>query len=75
MVQTLLGTDNSTRDKKVETTIHHAKQPQLSVRGSMIESLNEEIEIDVVVLGPLLDSAPVALLFLLRLVHGQSHLD
>ena len=45
MVQTLLGTDNSTKGKKVETTIHHAKQPQLSVRVSMIESLNEEIEI------------------------------
>jgi hypothetical protein len=30
MVQTLLGTDNSTKDKKVETTIHHAKHPQLS---------------------------------------------
>ena len=43
MVQTLLGTDNNTKGKKVETTIHHAKQPQLSV--SMIESLNEEIEI------------------------------
>ena len=45
MVQTLLATDNSTKDKKVETTIHHAKQPQLSVRVSMIESLNEEMEI------------------------------
>ena len=44
MVQTLLGTDNSTKGKKVETTIHHTKQPQLSVRVSMIESLNEEIE-------------------------------
>ena len=39
-VQTLLGTDNSTKGKKVETTIHHAKQPQLSVRVSMTESLN-----------------------------------
>ena len=29
-VQTLLGTDNSTKGKKVEITIHHAKQPQLS---------------------------------------------
>jgi hypothetical protein len=29
--QTLLGTDNSTKGKKIETTIHHAKQPQLSV--------------------------------------------
>jgi hypothetical protein len=47
MVQTLLGTDNSTKGKKVETTIHHTKQPQLSVRVSMIESLNEEIEITV----------------------------
>ena len=44
-VQTLLGTDNSTKGKRVEATIHHAKQPQLSVRVSMIESLNEEIEI------------------------------
>ena len=42
---TLLDTDNSTKGKKVETTIHHAKQPQLSLRVSMIESLNEEIEI------------------------------
>ena len=45
MIQILLGTDNSTKGKKVETTIHHTKQPQLSVRVSMIESLNEEIEI------------------------------
>ena len=44
MVETLLGTDNSTKGKKVETTIHHAKKPQLAVRVSMIESLNEEIE-------------------------------
>ena len=43
-VQTLLGIDNSTKGKKVETTIHHAKQPQLSVKVTMIESLNEEIE-------------------------------
>ena len=43
MVQTLLGTDNSTKGKKVETTIHHTKQTQRSVRVSMIESLNEEI--------------------------------
>ena len=43
MVQTLVGTDNSTKGKKA--TIHHTKQPQLSVRVSMIESLNEEIEI------------------------------
>jgi hypothetical protein len=40
MVQTLLGTDNSIKGKKVET-VHHMKQPQLSVRVSMIESLNE----------------------------------
>jgi hypothetical protein len=33
MVQALLGTDNSTKGKKAETTIHHGKQPQLSVRG------------------------------------------
>ena len=45
MVQTILGTDNSTKDKKVETTRHHKKQPQLSVRVSMIEYLNEEMEI------------------------------
>ena len=45
MVQTLLGTDNSTKGKKVETTIHHVKQPQLSVRVSMIEPLNEEMAI------------------------------
>ena len=45
MVQTLLDTVNSTKVKKVETTIYHTKQPQLSVRVSMIESLNEEIEI------------------------------
>jgi hypothetical protein len=40
MVQFLLGT----KVKKVETKIHHTKQPQLSVRVSMIESLNEESE-------------------------------
>ena len=40
MVQTLLGTDNTTMGKKVETN-----QPQLSVRVSMIESLNVEMEI------------------------------
>jgi hypothetical protein len=45
MVQALLVTDNSRKGKKVETTIHHAKLPQLSVRVSMTESLNEEIEI------------------------------
>ena len=44
MVQTLLGPDNSTKGKKVETTIDHAKQPQLSVRVAVIEFLNEEIE-------------------------------
>ena len=31
-------------DKKVEATIHHAKQSQLSVRVSMIESLNEDTD-------------------------------
>jgi hypothetical protein len=46
IVQALLGTDNSTKGKKVETTIHHAKQPELSARVSMIESLNEEMEIN-----------------------------
>jgi hypothetical protein len=35
MVQTSLGKDNSTKGKKVETTIDQAKQPQLSVRVSM----------------------------------------
>ena len=45
MVQTLLDTDNSTKGKKVETTIHHTKQLQLSVRVSMTESLNEEMVI------------------------------
>ena len=45
MVHTLLGTDNNTKGKKVETTIHHTKQPEVSVRGAMIESLNEDIEI------------------------------
>ena len=30
---------------KQYTTIHDTKQPQLSVKVSMIESLNEEIEI------------------------------
>ena len=47
IVQTLLGKDNSTNGKKVETTIYQAKQPQLSLRVSMIESLNEEMEITV----------------------------
>ena len=41
-VQTLLGTDNSTKGKKVETPTDHAKQPQLSVRVSMIEPLNRD---------------------------------
>jgi hypothetical protein len=36
---------HKTKGKKVEASIHHTKQPQLSVRVSMIESLNEEIEI------------------------------
>jgi hypothetical protein len=45
MVHTLLGADYSIKGKKVETTIHHSKQSQLSVRVSMIESLNEEMEI------------------------------
>ena len=35
MVQTLLGTVNSTKGKKVKTTIHHTKQSQLSVRGTV----------------------------------------
>ena len=45
MVQPLLGSDNSTKGKKLETTIHHTKQPQLSVGVFMTESLNEEIEL------------------------------
>ena len=45
MVQILLGTVNSTKVKKVEIAIHHTKDPQLSVRVSIIESLKEEIEI------------------------------
>ena len=45
MVQTLLGTVNSTKVKKVETTIHQTKQPQLSLGVSMTDYLNEEIDI------------------------------
>ena len=33
----IIGTDNSTKGKKAEKTIHHTKQPQLSVRVSKIE--------------------------------------
>jgi hypothetical protein len=33
------------KGKKMETTIHQAKQPQVSVRVSMIETLNEEIKL------------------------------
>ena len=47
MVQTILGTDNSTKGNNGETTINDAKQPQLSVRVSMVESLNEEMAITV----------------------------
>ena len=36
-VQTLLAKDNNINGKKIETTIHHTKQPQLSVRVSMNE--------------------------------------
>ena len=60
MVQTLLGNDNSTKGKKVETTIHDAKQPQLSVSVSMIESSNEEIEIKLSSLSVCLQLVPVA---------------
>ena len=42
MVETLLST---AQVKKVKTTIHHTKQPQLTAIVSMIESFNEEIEI------------------------------
>ena len=42
----IFGTDNNTKGKKVETTIHHARQPQLSVRVSVNESMNKEIEIN-----------------------------
>ena len=59
MAQTLLGTDSSTKGKKIET-IHPAKQPQLSVRVSMIESLNEEIEIKLSSLNDLFQLVPVA---------------
>ena len=45
MVQTLFGSDNSTKGKKVETTIHPAKQPQLSVQVSMTESKTEKIKL------------------------------
>ena len=45
MVQIIFGTVNSTKGKKVETTIHNTKHPQLSGRVSMIESLNEEMDI------------------------------
>ena len=31
MLQALLGTDNSTKVKKVEATIYHTNQPPLSV--------------------------------------------
>ena len=60
MVQTLLGPDNSTKGKKVETTIYHVKQPQLSVRVSIIEYLNEEIEIELSSLSVSLQLVPVA---------------
>jgi hypothetical protein len=36
MVQTLLGTDNSIKSKKVDTTICHTIQPQVSEKVSMI---------------------------------------
>ena len=58
-LQALLGTDN-TKVKNVETTIDHTKQPQLSVRVSMTESLNEEIEIKTVQFECLLQLVPVA---------------
>ena len=51
-----MGTDNSIKVKKVATTIHHTKQPQLSVRVSMIESLNEEIEIKLSVRVSMIES-------------------
>ena len=60
MVQTLLGTDNSTNGKKVETTIHHTKQPQLPVRVSLIEPLNEEMEIKLSTSSVLLQLVQVA---------------
>jgi hypothetical protein len=59
-VHTFLGTDNSTKGTKVETTIHHTKQPQLSVSVSMIETLNEEIEIKLSSLSVFLQLVPVA---------------
>ena len=60
MVRTLLNTDNSTKGMKVETTIHHANQPQLSVKVSMIESLNEELEIKLLGLSVFLHLVTVA---------------
>jgi hypothetical protein len=71
MVQALLGTDNSTKGKKVETTIHQAKQPQLSVRVSMIEYLNEEIEIKTVQFECLLQLVPVTSCSKLKRVETQ----
>ena len=39
----IIGYRQQHTGKKVEKAIHHMKQPQLSVRGSMVESLNEEM--------------------------------
>ena len=44
MEQTLLDTDNSTKGKKLETTIHNVKPSHMTIRVAMIEALNEETE-------------------------------
>jgi translation initiation factor IF-3 len=54
LVQTLLGTDNSTQRKKEETTINHLKQLQLSVSVH-----NEEMEIKLSSLSIFLQLVPV----------------
>ena len=46
-----MGKVNSTKVKKVESTRHHTKHPQLSVIVSKIEALNEDIEIKLLWLG------------------------
>ena len=55
MVQTLFGTDNSTKDKKVETIIDHAKQLQLSVE-EQIQSWLHSVVVRGTVYRPILDS-------------------
>jgi UV DNA damage repair endonuclease len=55
----IIGHRQQHKGQKVETTIHHAKQPQLSVRVSMIECLNEEMEIKLYSLSVFLQIVPV----------------